>query len=94
MKLWLTFNEPLQTTIYGYGSALLAPSLNMSGIADYLAGHTVIISHARAYRLYEKEFKEQQQGRVGITLDGCWNEPASNSTDNIEAAETQMQFEV
>ncbi|KAL0266520.1 UNVERIFIED_CONTAM: hypothetical protein PYX00_009032 [Menopon gallinae] len=93
VKLWVTINEPLQITLYGYGKDGLAPALNRSGIAEYLAGHTLLISHARAYHLYDTEFRQLQGGQIGISLDGRWQEPASNSTRDIEAAETQMQFE-
>ena len=41
----------------------MAPSINAPGIADYLTAHTVILAHANIYRMYEREFKEEQQGR-------------------------------
>jgi len=41
----------------------MAPSINASGIGDYLTAHTVLIAHANIYRMYEREFKQQQQGR-------------------------------
>jgi hypothetical protein len=41
----------------------MAPSINTPGIGDYLTAHTVLIAHANIYRMYEREFKEQQQGR-------------------------------
>jgi lactase-phlorizin hydrolase len=46
-----------------------------------------------SYRLYEKEFKPVQQGRVGITVDSGWYEPA-NATDpaHVEAAERAVTF--
>jgi hypothetical protein len=48
----------------GYASDTgMAPSINTPGIGDYLTAHTVILSHANIYRMYEREFKQQQQGR-------------------------------
>jgi len=47
-----------------------------------------------AYRIYESDFKEEQNGVVGITLNTNWNEPASDSAEDIEAAERAMQFSV
>jgi hypothetical protein len=41
----------------------MAPSINAPGIGDYLTARTVILAHANIYRLYEREFKQQQQGR-------------------------------
>jgi hypothetical protein len=48
----------------GYASDTgMAPSINTPGIGDYLTAHTVILAHANIYRMYETEFKQQQQGR-------------------------------
>jgi len=69
------------------------------GISDikqpYQCVHTIIKSHAKAYRLYESKYKATQQGRVGITLDVGWYEPAdpSNQT-HVDAAERALQFKV
>jgi hypothetical protein len=41
----------------------MAPSINTPGIGDYLTAHTVILAHANIYRMYEREFKQEQQGR-------------------------------
>ena len=63
VKLWITFNEPL-TFMDGYASDTgMAPSINTPGIGDYLTAHTVLIAHANIYHMYEREFKQQQQGR-------------------------------
>jgi hypothetical protein len=40
----------------------MAPSINTPGIGDYLTAHTVLIAHANIYRMYERDFKQQQQG--------------------------------
>jgi hypothetical protein len=48
----------------GYASDTgMAPSINTPGIGDYLTAHTVILAHANIYRMYEREFKQEQQGR-------------------------------
>jgi hypothetical protein len=46
----------------------MAPSINTPGIGDYLTAHTVLIAHANIYRMYEREFKQQQQGRPASKL--------------------------
>lgn len=42
-------------------------------------GHSVILSHAHAVKLYREEFKEKQGGQIGITLNGDWAIPYDDS---------------
>ena len=48
-------------------------------------------AHAKAYRVYENEFKSKQGGVCGITLDCNWYEPKTNSPQDKQAA--QLSFE-
>lgn len=53
--------------ILGYGykqnaSVFVAPMISQSGIADYLAAHTLLRAHAKAYRLYDSKFKLKYGG--------------------------------
>nr|BAI50024.1 beta-glucosidase [Nasutitermes takasagoensis] len=90
VKLWITFNEPL-TFMDGYASDTgMAPSINTPGIGDYLTARTVLIAHANIYRMYEREFKQQQQGKIGITLLSFWCEPLT--PNYVEACERYQQF--
>jgi lactase-phlorizin hydrolase len=57
---------------YSTGSGV-APNISTPGHGEYLAVHTVILSHARAYRLYEREFKAKQGGEwILVTLVVMW----------------------
>nr|AGP76182.1 beta-glucosidase 2 [Sphaerotermes sphaerothorax] len=90
VKLWQTFNEP-HIFMAGYDSDKgMAPSIDTPGIGDYLASHTVLVAHANIYRLYEREFKQQQQGKVGIHLGHAWCEPFC--TGQQERCERYQQF--
>ncbi|XP_049838092.1 myrosinase 1-like [Schistocerca gregaria] len=94
VQLWLTFNEP-NMFCNGYSSATdFAPGANASGIADYMMAKTILLAHARVYRLYDQHFRFKQRGKVGITLDGAWYEPLTNSKEDADASERQLQFEV
>lgn len=64
VKYWLTFNEPKQTCLYGYGEGSLAPSRVASGIGDYICSHNLLRAHAKAYHIYDKEFRSKQKGKV------------------------------
>jgi beta-glucosidase/6-phospho-beta-glucosidase/beta-galactosidase len=61
--MWITFNEP-QTFMTGYASDKgFAPAIKTPGIGNFLTAHTVQLAHANIYHMYEREFKEAQQGR-------------------------------
>ena len=93
MKTWITINEPWVVAHNCYGQAACAPGTHFGpGTFTYIAGHNLILAHARAYRLYEKEFKATQGGRAGITLNINWYLPKDNRTGSAEAAETMLQF--
>jgi len=40
----------------------MAPYLSLNNTGYYLAGHTQLIAHGKAYRLYEEIFKSTQKG--------------------------------
>lgn len=61
VKTWTTFNEPTLICRHGY-SGWLAPAIPSSGIADYQCSHNVLRAHAKAYRLYDEEYRATQQG--------------------------------
>ena len=60
--MWITLNEPYVTCIDGYGYGSVAPA--KKGIADYpyICAHNILKAHAKAYRLYQKEFAKTQKG--------------------------------
>lgn len=94
VKYWFTFNEAKQTCQQGYGIGAMAPGYHSAGIGEYLCAHTVLKAHARAYHIYDTEFRDVQKGKVSLVVDTDWFEPASNSTEDIEAAERKIQFNV
>ncbi|XP_047121927.1 myrosinase 1-like [Schistocerca piceifrons] len=94
VKLWLTLNEPDIFSLGYSTAAAFAPGANSSGIADYLMARTILLAHARVYTLYDEQFREAQQGRVGITLECNWYEPLTNSTEDADASERQLQFQL
>jgi len=51
--------------VEGYKSVNAAPAFgnHMSGVADYLAVHNMILAHASAYDIYKKKYKSNQNGK-------------------------------
>ena len=78
----------------GHSTGEMAPGMKGPGILEYKVVHNLILAHARAYRLYHKEFHASQRGQVGITLNIDWYQP-HNETDieHIGASQTLLEFQ-
>lgn len=84
VKLWITFNEPNVFCSRGYGDDRHAPAMNFTGIGDYLCGHNILKSHAIVYHLYQKSFRSQFNGKVGIALNSLFYYSDTNDTNAVE----------
>ncbi|OWR50268.1 seminal fluid protein CSSFP001 [Danaus plexippus plexippus] len=94
VKTWITINEPKQIGVFGYGMTRMAPALNISGIADYIAAKNMVLAHARAWHIYDKQFRSTQKGTCGITIATDFRVGLSDSRDDVEAGLDAMDFEV
>ncbi|KAJ3348993.1 hypothetical protein HDU83_000914 [Entophlyctis luteolus] len=101
VKLWLTFNEPYCSTKLGYGWGAHAPGrtsnrdknpVGDSSTEPWLAGHAILLAHARAVHLYRDQFKPYQNGKISITLNCDWGEPYSDSPEDKAAALRYLEF--
>lgn len=61
VKYWVSLNEPFGICDLGYGGKS-APFLYSDKVGRYLCNKNVLMAHAKAYRLYEKQFKPQYNG--------------------------------
>ncbi|KAH7920871.1 glycoside hydrolase family 1 protein [Leucogyrophana mollusca] len=103
VKHWLTMNEPWCISILGYGRGVFAPGRSSdrerspegdSSTEPWIVGHSVILSHAYAVKLYREEFKAAQGGEIGITLNGDWAMPYDDSPQNVEAAQHALDVAI
>ena len=87
----LTLNEPWCVAVLGYGRGVFAPGRcsdrNRSAEGDsstepWIVGHSLILAHASAVKVYRDEFKPTQRGQIGITLNGDWQVPYDNSPES------------
>nr|XP_006817621.1 PREDICTED: lactase-phlorizin hydrolase-like [Saccoglossus kowalevskii] len=76
VKTWITINEPWVITQLGYGSGAHAPGIADDGFTTYIVAHNLIKAHAKVWHTYDDEFRHNQQGRIGITLNSDWVEAA------------------
>ncbi|XP_065364707.1 myrosinase 1-like [Calliphora vicina] len=89
VKVWITFNEPYDYCIPGYGDGNYPPMGHDHGVADYLCMDTTLKAHAEVYRLYRQNFFEKQKGKIGMTLSTRFYFSKTNNSSIIDRA---MQY--
>ncbi|KAL0811339.1 hypothetical protein ABMA28_009749 [Loxostege sticticalis] len=94
VKTWITINEPKQIGLFGYGGKRFAPAINAHGIGEYLAAKNIIMAHARAWRLYDREYRAKQNGTCSITIATDYRQGMTDSPDDVRAGLDAMDFEV
>jgi UDP-glucose 4-epimerase len=55
-------NDPWTQSVQGYGYGQKAPRVIGSGINDYIAAQNMIKSHARAWHIYDDNYRQTQNG--------------------------------
>lgn len=92
VKLWLTINEPHEEALDAYGLGSFAPGIKEMQAGPYQAGHNMLLAHAKAWHTYDKEFRQVQDGKISIVVNGQWYEPKTNKEEDIQAADRGMQW--
>ena len=62
VKQWITFNEPMIFTWFGYGCGFNAPGVQDQFNSMFTVAHNVIRAHARAWHTYDRDFRPTQSG--------------------------------
>jgi beta-galactosidase len=91
VKNWITINEAWVVAMLGYGQGVFAPG-RISNADPYLAGHNLILAHAKAVQIYRSKYQNEQQGQIGITNNCDWREPLTDSDADKQAAERALEF--
>ncbi|XP_060534450.1 myrosinase 1-like isoform X2 [Cylas formicarius] len=93
VKYWTTINEPLSTCVIGYAQGLHAPGYYLIDGGMYQCAYVSLLAHAKAWHIYDEEFRAQQGGKVGISLACGAQLPFDpNSAQDQEAAERNYQM--
>ena len=96
VKYWTSFNEPYCVVHYGYGLPDSPPGTN-SAKSAYLAAHHIILSHAKAYSVFNEKYNSDNLGCFGIVLNSSWYEPkgGDNASEEDKQAQTRsLQFKI
>ncbi|XP_066253619.1 myrosinase 1-like [Euwallacea similis] len=93
IKYWVTINEPGTTCNCGYGQGVHAPGKFLIGEGVYQCAYVQLKAHAKAYHIYDEEFREKQKGKVTINSAGSWFYPKDPDNPlDVMAAERTFEF--
>ncbi|KPJ08092.1 Myrosinase 1 [Papilio machaon] len=90
VKTWVTINEPIVVCDVAYNTGSFAPGVKDPEFASYLCNKNILLAHAKAWRIYDEEFKPKYHGKAGITNQLFWIEGASSEYE--ELAELVRQY--
>ncbi|KAI9065611.1 glycoside hydrolase family 1 protein [Trametes sanguinea] len=93
VKDWITHNEPWCVSVLGYGTGMFAPG-HKGDTEHWIVAHNLILAHAYAVKAYRDEFKAEQGGQIGISLDTQWQMPYDDSPENVAAAQRGLAFKL
>ncbi|CAH0686745.1 unnamed protein product [Chilo suppressalis] len=91
VKTWVTINDPMVTCDGGY-SGLMAPDIRSPDVGSYLCSKNVLLAHAKAWRMYDREFRPKYYGQISVANQIIWFQGEKKGDD--ELAELLMQNSV
>ncbi|CAK1590862.1 unnamed protein product [Parnassius mnemosyne] len=83
VKTWITINEPVVICDLSYNSGAFAPGIKDPELGNYLCSKNILLAHAKAWRIYDEEFKPKYHGKVGITNLLFWFEAANEEDQDL-----------
>ncbi|XP_045458185.1 myrosinase 1-like [Melitaea cinxia] len=92
VKTWLTLNEPLIFCELSFNTGKHPPGLLSAGQGNYVCNKNAMLAHAKAWRVYDKEFREKQRGKVSLANQYIWLEPHTDSEIDVEATKIARQL--
>ncbi|TKX18481.1 beta-glucosidase-like protein 4 [Elsinoe australis] len=104
VKYWVTFNEPWCSAQLGYGFGVFAPGhtsrrdkskVGDSGVEPWIVGHTLLLAHGKAVKVFRDEFKQKNGGEIGIVLNGDFAYPWDpNDPEDVAGAQRKLEFTI
>ncbi|KOB65202.1 Uncharacterized protein OBRU01_23073 [Operophtera brumata] len=70
VKTWITINEPLIICDLPYQSGMLAPGIISPEVGSLLCSKHILVAHAKAWRVYDEEFRAKYH--EGIRKQLAW----------------------
>ncbi|KAK9268749.1 hypothetical protein L1049_000510 [Liquidambar formosana] len=104
IKYWTTLNEPNLFTEMGYIRGKYPPahcsapfgncSIGNSDVEPLIAMHNMLLSHAKAAKLYRERYQPKQGGLIGIIANTFMYEPLRDEEFDQQAASRALAFNV
>ncbi|XP_051144621.1 beta-glucosidase 6 isoform X2 [Andrographis paniculata] len=102
VKHWITLNEPHSFAVQGHDLGIHSPGrcsilrhaicrAGNSATEPYIVAHNALLSHAAAVNIYRTKY---QSGSIGIALNSFWYEPETNSSEDLEATQRALDFQL
>ncbi|XP_050673111.1 myrosinase 1-like [Leptidea sinapis] len=83
VKTWITINEPIVICEVTYGLGVAPPSVVEDKFSPYICNKNVLLAHAKAYRVYDREFRRLYGGRLSISNHIVWYEPLTPADESL-----------
>ncbi|KPJ08090.1 Lactase-phlorizin hydrolase [Papilio machaon] len=83
VKIWITVNEPVVACDIAYNTGFFAPGIKVPEFGNYLCGKNMLLAHAKAWRIYDEEFRSKYHGKVGLTNQIFWHMPETEEDEEI-----------
>ncbi|OMP04638.1 Glycoside hydrolase, family 1 [Corchorus olitorius] len=102
VKYWITINEPNVYADMAYIRGIYPPahcsppfgncSVGNSDVEPLIVMHNLLLSHAKAAKLYRQEFQPEQGGNIGIVVNNHWYEPLRDEEVDHQAVKRALAF--
>ncbi|XP_052743394.1 myrosinase 1-like [Bicyclus anynana] len=66
VKTWITINEANAICDYSYNRGHFAPKIKEPEFAPFLCNKHILLAHATAYRIFDREFRPKYQARISL----------------------------
>ena len=64
VKTWIALNEPIVFCDVAYHTGVHAPGIVSPWIGSYICNKNAMLAHAKAWRIYDKEFRPKYHGKI------------------------------
>ncbi|XP_052743323.1 myrosinase 1 isoform X3 [Bicyclus anynana] len=83
VKTWLTINEAIAICDLAFNKGHYAPKIKEPEFAPFLCNKHILLAHATAYRIYDREFRPKYKARISLANFDLWIKPATENDTEL-----------